>query len=56
MIKHGLDDPTVIHESQDMDSDLSDEDFERMAIEEANAIKNGKLNEAEEESGDWNDI
>lgn len=57
ILKNGLDDGENQFESQEMDGDLSDEDFERMALEDAQKIKNGKINnEAEEESGSWDEI
>lgn len=59
LIKNGIDDPTAneVYESEDLDSDLSDEDFERMAIEDAEKIKKGVVSEAEEtESVGWDEI
>lgn len=58
IIKNSIEDPDSLttYNTEDTDSDMTDEDFERQAIEDAEKIKNGKMSEAEEESGSWEDI
>jgi recombination protein RecA len=56
MIKNGVL-PDAAAAPHELDSDLNEEDFERKIREEAEAIKNGGANEAEEESGSgWDSI
>jgi len=58
ILRGAIEDPesVPVYDSEDMDGDLSDEDFERMALEDAAKIKNGKIdNEAEEESS-WDEV
>lgn len=60
ILKGAIEDPdsAPVYDSEDMDSDLSDEDFERMALEDAENISKGKKSkgggEAEETS--WDEI
>lgn len=56
MLKNNLEDPTDVYESEDMDGDLSDEDFERIALEDAANIKSGKMNNEAEEESNWDEI
>jgi hypothetical protein len=57
MLKSGkLDDETPVYESEaDMDSDLTDEEFEEKMKQEIEELEKGG-NEAEEISGSWDDI
>jgi recombination protein RecA len=56
ILKNGIDDDTTQFDSQDLDGDLSDEDFEIMAMEDAKNIKNGVVSDAEEVESSWEDI
>jgi len=57
ILKDGLE-PDFVQEQDEFSSEMSDEDFEKLALEEAGLIKNGKFknNEAEEIEGSWEDI
>lgn len=54
-IKNGVD-MMDVQEQHEFASDMSDEDFERQMREEAEGIKKGTLNEAEEEETGWDSI
>ncbi|AEO93665.1 UvsX-like recombinase [Bacillus phage G] len=56
MIKNGVE-ATDVHQTEDFDSEMSEEDFEEMMRREAEDIKNGG-NDAEETSGgaEWDDL
>lgn len=58
LIKNGAE-PEQVHEQDDFDSDMSEDEFEEMIKKEAEELKRGNGSEAEETSGgagDWDDI
>lgn len=56
MIKGGIE-PENVHESQDFESEMSEEEFEEMIRREAQELKNGSTSEAEEtETEGWDSI
>jgi len=58
ILKGSMEDPesAQVYDSEDMDSDMSDEEFEAMAIADAAKIKNGTMKNDDAEETSWNDI